>query len=79
MVPQVVVDSMGAGIVESRLLGEGSDQVAYAGLEAQLMPGIEMTNSIYDAMPDKGDASDPRLKDANDGQPGAHFEAGSGS
>ena len=77
VVPQVVVDSMGTWNVESRLLGEGSDQVAYAGgLEAQLM-GIEMTNPIYDAMPDKGDASDPRLKDAeNDGQPGATFEVG---
>lgn len=77
VVPQVVVDAMGTWQVESRLLGEGGEEIAYAGgLEGQLM-GLQMANPIYDVMPLKTEPSDPRLIDPeNDGNPGATFNVG---
>ena len=61
------------------MLGEGSDEVAYAGgIEAQLM-GLSMSNPVYDEMPTKDQPSDPRLTDPEaDGHPGATFVVGAG-
>ncbi|MCO4762222.1 MAG: hypothetical protein KC502_12000 [Myxococcales bacterium] len=79
VVPKAVLDSVGPLQVESRVVGEGSVEVAYSSApEAQLM-GVKMVNPVYDPMPAKGDAADPRLTDPeNDGKPGATFEVGGG-
>jgi len=79
VVPEPVLQAVGELAVESRLLGEGSDELAYAGgIEAQLM-GVKMINPIYDKMPAKNEPSDPRLTDPeSDGKPGATFVVGSG-
>lgn len=78
-VPDVVLQSMPLLDVESRLLGEGSDEVAYSGgIEAQVI-GVKMVNPVYDAMPSKDQPSDPRLTDPEgDGHPGASFVVGGG-
>ncbi len=79
VVPDVVLQAVPVLEVESRVLGEGSEEVAYAGgIEAQLM-GLSMGNPVYDEMPTKDQPSDPRLTDPEaDGHPGATFVVGAG-